>query len=314
MDSNRRPLFELHNTFAGCLVYDISIENEETTMEAQLSRCGVPPLHYRPLAVSGGNMLGVTPQPPRVPADRPIYVAGGELRNTADTGPPTMLSVGDATVVRMDTIIYGESFRFEALRLLPGGGGWHVVPLPRPPIMRLLSPFHRVSISSYFVKDARVWISVAGEGIFSLDAEEGAWRMEFPEEMELLEGRALYVPELGSVVGFTPGDRLLCAYGFDERGVRRWRRIWREAIPWECYYDGKTPSKEMVSLAYLGKGRFCISRPVSRAGDQSCSSCFLVLELRRRPADGDLELAKRGTLVYQGEWGQGQCLDCYFIH
>ena len=78
--------------------------------------------------------------------------------------------------------------------------------------------------------------------------------MEFREEMELLEGRALYVPELGSVVGFTPGDRLLCAYGFDERGVPRWRRTWREGILWECYYDGKTPSREMVGLAYLGKG------------------------------------------------------------
>ncbi|RLN15921.1 hypothetical protein C2845_PM02G04680 [Panicum miliaceum] len=113
-------------------------------------------------------------------ADRPmIYIAGGEVRDTADTGPPIMLSVGDAMVVRMDTVIYGESFRFEALRLLPGGGGgWHVVPLPRPLVMRLFSPFDRVSISSYFVKDARVWISVAGEGIFSLDAEEGAWRMD----------------------------------------------------------------------------------------------------------------------------------------
>ncbi|RLN38761.1 hypothetical protein C2845_PM01G28820 [Panicum miliaceum] len=287
-------------------------------MEALLTRCGVPPLHYRPLAVSGGTILGVTPQPPRVPADRPmIYIAGGELRDTADTGPPIMLLVGDATVVRMDTVIYGESFRFEALRLLPGGGGWHVVPLPRPPVMPLLSPFHRVSISSYFVKDARVWISVTGEGIFSLNAEEGSWRMEFPEEIELLEGRALYVPELGSVVGLTPGDQLLYAYGFDERGVPRWRRTWREAIPWECYYDGKTPSREMVSLAYLGKRRFCIFRPVSRVGDQGRVTCnynsFLVLELRRRPADGDLELAKRGTLVYHGEWRPGNCLGCYFI-
>lgn len=160
---------------------------------------------------------------------------------------------------------------------------------------------------------------MAGEGTFSMDVEEegASWRLEFPEEMEWLEGRAMYVPELDTVVGLTPWpDRFLCAYKFDERGVPRWQRRWPETIPWECYYDGHTPSKEMVSLAYLGKGRFCIARPVDKVDDNNRtyqSNSFLVLELRRRTADGELELAKRGTLVYQGERLRGQCLDRYFI-
>nr|CAB3498277.1 unnamed protein product [Digitaria exilis] len=322
MVAANRPLFVIHEATGECFVYDIYLKNEDTTMEVHYSGPLVPPLHYRPLAVSGGAILGVTPQPWHIPAahHRPMAViaAGGELRDPSDTGPPVMVAVGDATVVRMDTVIYGESFCFEALRLLPGGGGcWHVTPLPRPPVMSLHKPWDRVSISSYFVKGTRVWISVAGEGIFSLEVEEGAWRLEFPEEMEWLEGRALYVPELDTVVGLTPWpDRFLCAYKFDERGVPRWQRRWPEAIPWECYYDGRTPSKEMVSLAYLGKGRFCITRPVDKVEDNNRtyqSNSFLVVELRRRTADGELELAKRGTLVYQGEQLRGQCLDRYFI-
>nr|CAB3493301.1 unnamed protein product [Digitaria exilis] len=169
-----RPLFVIHEATGECFVYDIYLKNEDTTMEVHYSGPLVPPLHYRPLAVSGGAILGVSPQPRHIPAayHRPMAViaAGGELRDPSDTGPPIMVAVGDATVVRMDTVIYGESFCFEALRLLPGGGGgWHVTPLPRPPVMSLHTPWDRVSISFYFVKGKRVWISVAGEGIFSLD-------------------------------------------------------------------------------------------------------------------------------------------------
>ncbi|CAN6292431.1 unnamed protein product [Urochloa humidicola] len=335
MAANHRPLYVVQTTTEGYFVYDICIDNEDTTMEVGLCRSArgpvVPPLHYRPLAVSAGTILGVTPQPPHAALPlsahhRPMFChfAGceGELRDPANTGPPIMLPVGDTTVIRMDTVIYTESFRFEALRLLPGGTGWHVTPLPRPPFMSLFSPCDRVSISSYFVKGTRVWISVAGEGIFSLDADEGAgasWRMEFPEEMDFLEGRALHVPELGgAVVGLTPRDRFLCAYEFDERGVPRWRRIWKEAIPWECYHDGNVPARDMAAgLVYLGKGRFCVSKPVDVVGEHgrvtSQSNTFLVLELRRRAADGELELAKRGTLTYQGEWVKGHCLDRYFI-
>ncbi|OEL24633.1 hypothetical protein BAE44_0014348 [Dichanthelium oligosanthes] len=235
-----RPLFVVHTTTEGYFVYDICLENADATMEVLYGpRCRlVPLLHYRPLAVSAGTILSVTPQPRHVlPADRPvIYTAGGELRDPADNGPPIMLS--------------------------------------------------------------------------------------FPEEIEWLEGPALYVPELGSFVGLTPRDRFLCAYKFDESGVPRWQRTWRELIPWECYYDGHTPSREMVNLAYLGKGRFCISRPVdmvddlgrvgANSGSYSANS-FLVTELRRRATEGELELAKRGTMTYQGEWGRGQCLDQYFI-
>jgi hypothetical protein len=41
----------------------------------------------------------------------------------------------------------------------------------------------------------RVRISVTGKGTFSLDVRLGAWRMEFPEELHRLEGRAFFAPE-----------------------------------------------------------------------------------------------------------------------
>jgi hypothetical protein len=64
MAANHRPLFVVHLTIEGCLVYDISIENEETTMEAHLSRCGVPPLHYRPLAGRHPSTAARSSRPP----------------------------------------------------------------------------------------------------------------------------------------------------------------------------------------------------------------------------------------------------------
>jgi hypothetical protein len=46
-----------------------------------------------------------------------------------------MLAVGDDTVVVMDTILRGgDCCCFEALRRVPGGGGWRADPLPNPPV------------------------------------------------------------------------------------------------------------------------------------------------------------------------------------
>ncbi|XP_025801802.1 uncharacterized protein LOC112881356 [Panicum hallii] len=180
-----------------------------------------------------------------------------------------------------------------------GGGGWSTIPLPRPPLRTLRLPSQSVSISAYFVMGTRVWISVTGEGTFSLDTQLGIWRMEFLEELRRLQGRAFFVPELGSVVGLTGGDdRFLCSYKLNdgrEKGVPlTWQHTWSEAVPWECCDHGEAPWREMVSLAYLGEGRFCIYRPIKVLGSALNFNSFLVLELRRRPDGKELEIAKRG--------------------
>lgn len=130
----------------------------------------------------------------------------------------------------------------------------------------------------------------------------------------MLEGRAVHVPELGGVViGLTPGDRYLCAYVFDERvsrggGARGGRRSRGSATT-------TATRREMVSLAYMGRGRFIVSRPVDMVDEcgrvTSHFTSFLALELMRlRAADGELVLAKRGSLTVtgQGGWADGKIL------
>jgi hypothetical protein len=298
------------------VVYDIYIEDEQRLDVHPLPRPVVDPLHYRPLAVSsGGTILGVTPQ----------QLATAPGTNIRDTGPPIMLAVGDDdTVVRMDTVVYGDSSsRFEMLRPLAGGGGWCTTPLPTPPFRTLRLSFHNVSITAYFAMGTRVWISVTGEGTFSLDTHQvgACWRMEFPEELRRLEGRAFFVPELGSVVGLTAGDdKFLCSYKFNDDGETgvgvplTWQHTWSEAVPWECTDHGYALMKEKVSLAYLGGCRFCVYRPVKVLGTFFDFNTYLVLDLRRRSPDGkELETARRGKVSYHGMLPKPLFHGTYFI-
>lgn len=144
-----RPLSVKQDMEGHYSVHDITIEGEQRLAVYIMSRPVVEPLHYRPLAVSagGGTILGVTP-----PA------AAAHMG-----GPPIMLVVGDDTIIRMDTVVAGDSSRFEMLRRDFPGGGWSTIPLPRPPLRTLwLLPPQRVSISAYFVMGTRVWIYPAG--------------------------------------------------------------------------------------------------------------------------------------------------------
>jgi hypothetical protein len=180
----------------------------------------------------------------------------------------------------------------------------------------VLTPLDSVSISSYFVKDTRVWISVAGEGIFSLDVDTEAgteeWRLSC-----CLAGGPRGARAGARRRGHRPHPRGPVPLRLRVRRARvpRWGRTWRETIPWECYYDGDTPSREMVSLAYMGRGRFIVSRPVDMVDEcgrvTSHFTSFLALELMRlRAADGELVLAKRGSLTVtdQGGWADGKIL------
>ncbi|KAL6906496.1 hypothetical protein ACP4OV_004097 [Aristida adscensionis] len=354
-----RPLLVVHDAKEGHLVYDLRFENEQTLELRHFPIPAVPPLHYRPLAVAGGTLLGVhatgSPAKPRWkpyyrishPETKQVYTVlrfqdelvaslGATPADTVrsqflpadtgvrDPGPAIMIPVGDDTVIRMDTVIYGDTCRFEALRRVPGDGGrWRTDPLPRPPIWKLVRPFDSASITAYFAMGAHVWISVAGMGAFSLDTRTDSWRIQPCGEELQLEGRAVFVPELGALVGLAAGTQLLCSYEFSEHGEPRWKRTctWLESAPWSgrrlAYH---CTSKEMVSLAYLGKGRFCICRAITALDlvvpggflvfNDWCT--FLVVELTRAP-DGTLQLSKRGDLSYHGEWPEDECLDMYLI-
>ncbi|KAL6642805.1 hypothetical protein ACP70R_020986 [Stipagrostis hirtigluma subsp. patula] len=360
-----RPLLVVHDAKEGHLVYDLRLmsdptpelrdTNEQTPLELRITPVwtlelrplpfpAVPPLHYRPLAVAGGNLVGVAraaddPRTPRAPhSPGPLFrrasdgVPAGHRcvgylvdSGARDPGPPIMVPVGDDTVIRMDTVIYGDTSRFEALRRVPGGGGcWRTDPLPRPPPTRHMRPFDSAPITAHFAMGTRVWISVAGMGTFSLDTEMGTWQVQSLAELPL-EGRALFVPELGTLVGFKAGTRQLCTCEFSH-GFPALKRTWSEADTWEWkdygFYD---PSTEMASLAYLGQGRVCVCRAVKLTAQHRslpihCPNpiyfnywgCFLVLELTRAPGEG-LQLTKRWESSFHGEWTQGECRDIYLL-
>ncbi|KAL6906495.1 hypothetical protein ACP4OV_004096 [Aristida adscensionis] len=359
-----RPLLVVHDAKAGHLVYDLRFESEQTLEVRHLPTPVVPPLHYRPLAVAGGTLLGVDATGlPAMPTYKPQFRAlnpatneastglvgepvasaavrradavrspegpdcaapssqPGDPRVLRDPGPAIMVPVGDDTVIRMDTVIYSDACRFEALRRVPGGGGgWRTDPLPRPEIWDLTNHSDSASITAYFAMGAHVWISVAGMGVFSLDTRTDSWRVQYLGMDLRMEGRAVFVPELSAVVGLAAGTQELCTYEFSEHREPRWTCMLSSA-PWEGNRPaGHYPSKEMVSLAYLGKGRFCICRAIkamelivpggSIGFNDWCS--FLVLELTRVP-DGMLQLAKRSELSFHGKWPEGECLDMYLI-
>ncbi|TVU29454.1 hypothetical protein EJB05_21019, partial [Eragrostis curvula] len=164
---------------------------------------------------------------------------------------PAMLPMGDGSVVvRMDTVLFNGICSFETLRrVLPGddGGSWRATPPPKPPIGRLAEHFYGdevASVSAYFALGTRVWISVPRKGTFSLDtAEEEAasWRTEGGWQLPF-EGRAVHVPELDSVFGFTAGTGFLCACDVNKQQgttppVVVLRRVWRETFPFRLRLD-----------------------------------------------------------------------------
>ncbi|RLN07840.1 hypothetical protein C2845_PM11G13750 [Panicum miliaceum] len=152
---------------------------------------------------------------------------------------------------------------------------------------------------------SRAWISLWERGTFSLDTERGTWRMEGPWELPL-KGRGLFVPELGCVIGIARGLKLehslhkerccqVCALDVEARPPAV-RRVWE--IPPERVEE-VAPS-ETVDPAYLGGGRFCVSRSVvvevRTVEGWSCTekgTSFTLLDVRRLHG-GDLELALHG--------------------
>lgn len=296
--TNCRPLLVVHDAEEGHLVYDLRLANPETLELRPFRHPVVQPLHYRPLAVSGGTILGAPP-----PCEYQQENAGS---------PTIMVAVGDSMVITMDRVIHDRS-TFEALRLLPGGT-WHTVPLPRPPI-RITSP--------YFVMGTRLWICLSdGNGTFSLDTEHGTWRVEL-DMLVPFEGRAFFVPELGVVVGLAEKNEHLRAYEVVDNGFHHLRVTdWSAPTLKECIDADHLPLDEMVSLAYLGNGRFCVCRGIQVQMERdrpptwymACS--LLVLELARLRGgefDGELDIVRYGRASYHGLWPRGQCRDLYLI-
>lgn len=188
-------------------------------------------------------------------------------------------------------------------------------------------------ISAYFAKGRRAWI-FTNRGAFSLDTDvRGTWRVEEAWDDELppplpLDHRGFFVEEIGLVIGLgnLPSDRdegccHVCAIDVDARPMIL-RHVWdlpaepKENV--ELAYTGR--------LAYLGNGRFCLSRSVTvrvpfddepaAAGRgwtrKGKGTSFSVADVTRSPAGGDLQLAKHGK-AHCHVWPIGHCGHADFL-
>jgi hypothetical protein len=99
-------------------------------------------------------------------------------------------------------------------------------------------------------------------GTFSLDTERGQWRIESGQVLQLDSGGSRAVRARARLARW-PLRRNPVPELVGEIGMPEWQHVWREALPWECIDFGHSPSRDMVSMAYLGNHMFCISRPVS---------------------------------------------------
>ncbi|KAK3154516.1 hypothetical protein QOZ80_2BG0191510 [Eleusine coracana subsp. coracana] len=339
MDQNQmaadRPLLVVHDEEEGHLVYDLLLSSggEETVacFPQPVARFPAVPSRCYSLAVSGGTVVCAQ----YGWFDTLFHDTVMQL-NESHKSTPVMLPMRDGSVVRIDTILYDGIYNVETLRRLlndDGSWSWHATPLPKPPIGPLMEHDYAdklALVSAYFALGTRVWISVEDKGTFSLDtAERGGaccWRTEGTWQLPF-QGRGLYVPELDSVFGFTTtaGEerQFLSACHVKTGAPPVMRYLWRDSFPWpweECVSeDGHRPdtrARDLPSLAYLGKGRFCICRPMSTMepelrGPQISynASSFLVLEVKRLPR-GELRLAKRGKMSYL-KAGNADTLDLF---
>ena len=118
-------------------------------------------------------------------------------------------------------------------------------------------------MTSYFVASGRVWLSVgeeAGKGTYSLDmaAPKLGWRREGSWVLPLVR-RAVYTPDLGLLLGFTPGCLALCA--IDLEAIRQqWTRATTllpskdegYSLEEDYFYFGGWPALEESGSAFHG--------------------------------------------------------------
>nr|CAB3448753.1 unnamed protein product [Digitaria exilis] len=333
------PLLWVDDWNKGSLVYSLRLEAvvpppSSAAGSPELFRPCVEPLirwsegeekiEYNDLAAvsGGGTIVGVV-----AGSSRRTVVHDGAT-GAATPGPnlrrskrrPIMLPIGDDddTVLVMKTITHPRCHCIEALRRrrkLPGGGGggWRADALPDPPLER------GTHIMAYFAQGTRAWISLLHEGTFSLDvaAAGSAWRREGTWELPWI-GRGILVQELGLVIGiaregmaYTLDDPEhtrqyrhchVCAVDVVEARPPAVRRVWEipaervdQVVPWE-----------MVSLAHLGNGSFCMARSIEVDVDvpnelghlyKGRGTSFTLADVRRLPgADDDLELVTHGKV------------------
>ncbi|KAJ1292145.1 hypothetical protein BS78_02G369500 [Paspalum vaginatum] len=300
---------------------------------------------FSAFAVCGSSIIGIIDGQDTIIHDTVTHASTPGPRLRGFKREPAMLPVGDDMVIVMDTILRSASsaaFCVEALRRVPGGGGWRTDDsIPEAPFFTeddLLDEEEeeeddldeddacRYCISAYFTMGTRAWISVSDRGTFSLDTERGAWRMEGSWELPL-QGRAFFVQELGSsvVIGLgVAGDGInhqhVCALDVVEAQPPVVRHVCQFPTAGRSGHDDVVPPPPgaVLSLAYLSDARFCVSWPIfvelSKVRGTSFkgkATSFTLLEFKCLPRD-KLQVVDRGKPQVH-VWPLGHCGNAYFL-
>jgi hypothetical protein len=205
-------------------------------------------------------------------------------------------------------------------------------PLPRP--LPLAGDWSSSSVTSYAVADGgrAICASCDGEDTYCFDTASAEWRHAGDWPLPF-RGRAEYVPELNTWLGFCPGKpHHLCATDLSGVGTAAMseaptlQHVWEDFTPppmeessvvlsrrFPRYVLHRTKSWETMGrhLVNLGSGRFCIARDFAVVQkewigfdvDRSHEDCFAVLTgvevLRSDDHDGTLRMVKHKSRCYQ---------------
>ncbi|XP_071676143.1 uncharacterized protein [Lolium perenne] len=189
--------------------------------------------------------------------------------------------------------------RFEAMSPREPTVAWRALPEPPPEVQRVNPDLIGVkpvcSVTACFTMGRRLWLSLRGLGTYSL--EQRTWRKEGDWEVPVEGCAAVYVPELGRLLGFCPDRRCLCACDMDARPPVV-TEAWEETWPWECFDKGYGISPT-GSLVYLGNGSLCITRLVDiKAGRTTTTSALCVQAVQLHTSNQGLQMVKRRIRCY----------------
>lgn len=171
---------------------------------------------------------------------------------------------------------------FEAISPREPTLAWRALPEPPPEVRRvnpdLIGVKPTCEVTACFTMGRRLWLSLGGLGTYSLDTAgpQRTWRKEGEWEVPVQGCAAVYVPELGRLLGFCPDRRCLCACDMDARPPVV-TEAWEETWPWECFRMGYGISS-VGNLVYLGNGSLCITRLVDIKDGRTITTSALCVQ------------------------------------
>uniref|UniRef100_A0A0E0K7A8 DUF1618 domain-containing protein n=1 Tax=Oryza punctata TaxID=4537 RepID=A0A0E0K7A8_ORYPU len=237
----------------------LGVSNRKRTVLCDATAGDVSPGPELPVEIHGGTVL--------IPLGTGVYAIGNRPCRTSPTFqlllPPSRVSGG------------GRRRRWS----------WRTLPTPPRELCG-------GTLRAWLGAGAHIWVTERNTGTYSFDTHGVAWRKEGDWELPI-EGRGVFVPDLGLCFGLCPRLRCLCAFDLPATAAPVVRYVWPATFPDELNDMGcvlVTPG----SLAYLGHGNLCIAWTMGIEHNQHhvatrFALLLIAVQLATRPSDGHKE-------------------------